>query len=63
MKKEFEAHYRIIAQIGEGTFSQVFKAFDQQNGELVALKRVKIRKAEDGIPAEFIREVESLSRL
>ena len=29
----------------------------------MALKRVKIRKAEDGIPSEFIREVESLSRL
>jgi cell cycle related kinase len=63
MKKDFEGHYRIISQIGEGTFSQVFKAFDQKNGQLVALKRVKIRKAEDGLPADFIREVESLSRL
>jgi len=28
MKKDFELHYRIIAQVGEGTFSQVFKAYD-----------------------------------
>ena len=30
---------------------------------LVALKRVKIRKAEDGLPNEFFRESESLMRL
>lgn len=30
---------------------------------MVALKRVKIRKAEDGLPADFVREVESLMRL
>ena len=29
---------------------------------MVALKRVKIRRAEDGIPKEFVREVESLQR-
>ncbi len=63
MKKDIESHYRIVGLVGEGTFSQVFKAVDQRNGQLVALKKVKIRKAEDGLPTEFIREVESLSRL
>lgn len=63
MKKDVESHYRIVGLVGEGTFSQVFKAVDQRNGQLVALKKVKIRKAEDGLPTEFIREVESLSRL
>ena len=28
----------------------------------MALKRVKIRKVEDGIPKEFVREVEALQR-
>ena len=28
----------------------------------MALKRVKIRKAEDGVPKEFVREVEALQR-
>ena len=27
---------------------------------MVALKKVKIRKADDGLPKEFLREVESL---
>ena len=29
---------------------------------MVALKRVKIRKTEDGIPKEFVREVEAVQR-
>lgn len=27
---------------------------------MVALKKVKVRKADDGLPKEFLREVESL---
>ena len=61
MKKvDIDSHYRIIASIGEGTYSQVYKAVDQRTDTSVALKRVKIRKAEEGVPKEFIREVESL---
>ena len=61
MKKvDIDSHYRIIAAIGEGTYSQVYKAVDQRTDTSVALKRVKIRKAEEGVPKEFIREVESL---
>jgi len=29
----------------------------------VALKRVKIRKTEEGVPKEFIREMEALQRV
>jgi hypothetical protein len=38
----------------------VFKAVDQSTGEFVALKRVKIRKTEEGVPKEFVREMEAL---
>ena len=41
----------------------MFKAIDQRTNREVALKRVKIRKAEEGLPKEFVREVESLQRL
>ena len=62
-KKDIDSHYRVIENIGEGTYSSVFKAIDQRNDRVVALKRVKIRKAEEGLPKEFVREVESLQRL
>ena len=41
----------------------MFRAVDIRTDKTVALKRVKIRKAEEGVPKEFIREVESLQRL
>lgn len=62
VKTEIDGNYRIIKTIGEGTYSSVFKAIDQRSNKVVALKRVKIRKAEDGIPKEFVREVEALQR-
>ena len=61
-KSEIDGNFRIIQTIGEGTYSSVFKAIDQRNNSIVALKRVKIRKVEDGIPKEFVREVEALQR-
>ena len=63
MKKEIDSHYRIVGSIGEGAYSQVFKAIDQRTDKIVALKRVKIRKAEEGLPKEFVREIETLQRL
>lgn len=57
-----DGNYRTIKTIGQGTYSQVYQAIDQRNNQIVALKRVKIRKAEDGIPKEFVREVEALQR-
>jgi serine/threonine protein kinase len=49
-----------VQKIGEGTYGTVYKAVDQRTNTLVALKKVKIRKADDGLPKEFLREVESL---
>ena len=63
MKKDIDSHYKILCSIGEGTYSTVFKAVDQRTNTIVALKRVKIRKAEEGLPKEFVREIESLQRL
>jgi serine/threonine protein kinase len=60
MKEEQDYYYRLVEKIGEGTYGTVFKTVDQRNGDIVALKKVKIRKADDGLPKEFLREVESL---
>jgi len=48
IKKEY--YYRILEKIGEGTYGTVYKAIDQRSDTIVALKKVKIRKAEDGLP-------------
>ena len=62
MKNTVDGNYRIVKNIGEGTYSSVFKAIDQRTNTVVALKRVKIRRADDGIPKEFVREVETVQR-
>ena len=62
MRKEVDGNYRIIKTIGEGTYSTVYKAVDQRINKIVALKRVKIRRVEDGVPKEFVREVEAVQR-
>ena len=43
-KSEIDGNFRIIQTIGEGTYSSVFKAIDQRNNSVVALKRVKLEK-------------------
>ena len=60
MKDSIDGNFRLIKTIGQGTYSSVYKAIDQRNNTVVALKRVKIRKAEDGIPKEFVREIEAV---
>mmetsp|Transcript_33757 Transcript_33757/g.41690 ORF Transcript_33757/g.41690 Transcript_33757/m.41690 type:complete len:82 (+) Transcript_33757:1-246(+) len=60
--KDIDGNYRIVKAIGEGTYSTVYKAIDQRCNKVVALKRVKIRRVEDGVPKEFVREVEALQR-
>lgn len=59
-QEEQDYYYRLVEKIGEGTYGSVYKAVDQRSDTLVALKKVKMRKADDGLPKEFLREVESL---
>jgi serine/threonine protein kinase len=50
MSKDLEYHYKKLEKLGEGTFSNVYKGLDTRSGEFVALKQIKIRKADDGLP-------------
>ena len=63
MKEEKDYFYRVLDKIGEGTYGTVYRAVDQRTDTLVAFKKVKIRKADDGLPKEFLREIESLQLL
>ena len=40
--------YEILERIGEGTFGEVHKARCRHNGDVVAIKRVRLRDTEAG---------------
>ncbi len=52
-----------MKKIGEGTYGTVYKSINQLSGQKVAIKKVKIRKTEDGLPKELLREIESIEIL
>ena len=63
MKSNVEGNYRVVDKIGEGTYGVVYKAVDQRVGDRVVIKKVKVRKPEDGLPKELVREIEATNAL
>ncbi|XP_066589252.1 cyclin-dependent kinase 12 isoform X2 [Prorops nasuta] len=55
--------FEVIAQIGEGTYGQVYKAQDKRAGVLVALKKVRLENEKDGFPITAVREIKILRQL
>ncbi|MBN3319401.1 CDK20 kinase, partial [Atractosteus spatula] len=55
--------YSILGRIGEGAHGIVFKAKHIETGETVALKKVALRKLEDGIPSQALREIKALQEI
>lgn len=56
--------YKVIGPVGEGAHGLVLKARDTQNNNReVALKKVFLKRVEDGIPVSMIREVKVLQQL
>lgn len=55
--------YLINGQIGEGAQGLVLKAHDVSRDWEVALKKILIKKNEDGLPVSILREVKSLQQL
>ncbi|XP_054161435.1 cyclin-dependent kinase 6-like [Oppia nitens] len=57
-------NYEEVALIGSGAYGTVFKARDLNNdGQLVALKKVKVPLNEDGVPISLLREISVLKQL
>ena len=53
-----------LEKIGQGTYGNVFKAFDSKTNRTVAIKKMKIPYFENyGIPATTLREMTILSNL
>ena len=47
-------------KLGEGTYGVVYKCKDLQTGEIVALKKIRLEKEDDGVPSTAIREISLL---
>eukprot|EP00794_Sanderia_malayensis_P012637 gene12634-13935_t len=56
-------NYTILGRIGEGAHGVVFKAKNIQSGEVLALKKVPLRRLEDGIPNTALREIKALQEI
>ena len=49
--------------LGEGTFGRVFRAKDKRTGRLVAIKKIRMGKAKEGVNVTAIREIKFLKEL
>ena len=56
-------HFEKLEQIGEGTYGQVYMARNNSNGEIVALKKVRMDNEKEGFPITAIREIKILKSL
>uniref|UniRef100_A0A0G4IDM5 Cyclin-dependent kinase 2 homolog n=1 Tax=Chromera velia CCMP2878 TaxID=1169474 RepID=A0A0G4IDM5_9ALVE len=54
--------YTKLEKIGEGTYGVVYKAQDQ-NGDIFALKKIRLEAEDEGIPSTAIREISLLKEL
>ena len=52
-----------MEKLGEGTYGVVYKAKDKKTGEIVALKKIRLEKEDDGVPSTAIREISLLKGL
>lgn len=58
-----DAYEKIGVPVGEGTYGTVWKAQCRRTGQLVAMKKVVLRKEREGFPPTAIREVKALRKL
>ena len=52
--------YAVLGRIGEGAHGIVMKGRHKRSGSIVALKKVLIKRMEDGIPETALREIKAL---
>ncbi|KAI9360011.1 kinase-like domain-containing protein [Zopfochytrium polystomum] len=63
MNAQLANRYKTLSKIGEGAHGVVLKAKFVETGEIVALKKVPLRRLEDGIPNTILREIKALQTI
>ncbi|KAF9507751.1 hypothetical protein BS47DRAFT_1373814 [Hydnum rufescens UP504] len=56
-------NYAKLEKVGEGTYGVVYKAKDISTGKFVALKKIRLEAADEGVPSTAIREISLLKEL
>lgn len=55
--------YERQEKLGEGTYGIVYKCLDTVTNQIVALKKIRLEKEDDGVPSTAIREISLLKGL
>ncbi|OCF39610.1 CMGC/CDK/CRK7 protein kinase [Kwoniella heveanensis CBS 569] len=55
--------YEKLSHVGEGTYGKVYKARSNDDGSMVALKRIRMEGEKDGFPVTAMREIKLLQGL
>ncbi|KAG0226563.1 Cyclin-dependent kinase 3 [Mortierella sp. GBA43] len=55
--------YQKMEKIGEGTYGVVYKAYQKSTDRAVALKKIRLENADEGVPSTAIREISLLKEL
>ncbi len=53
----------VLGRVGEGAHGIVMKARHRHTGEVVALKKVALKRLEEGLSEPTIREIKALQEL
>ena len=61
--KDGHSRYKKMDKLGEGTYGLVYRAKDLKEKKIVAIKKIKLDRNEEGIPATTLREVSLLQHL
>ena len=55
--------YQKIEKGGEGAYGVVYKGKDKNNGEIVAMKKIRLDLEDEGMPSTALREISLLKEL
>ena len=55
--------YRRIQTVGGGAYGVVYKGYNTETNEVIAVKRIKIEAENEGIPSTAIREISLLREI